>query len=122
MRESVELPFQRRVEGRTRFAGGSATRLQLQRRALHYSGDVAIDEPERRILFLVFLDVRGVKGRQPGDVVDALDVPRLEALRFPATLVEFTLPAGFHQIDELLILKFPDLLGRPAPSCSLKNV
>jgi hypothetical protein len=122
MGEAVELPLLRRIKCRPRLAGSAAAGLQLHRRGLHFRGDVAIDQAEGRVLFLVLLDVGGVEGRQLGNVVDALDVARLKAGRFPAALVEFVLPAGLHQIEELLVLKAPDFLRRPAPARPLEFV
>ncbi len=39
------------------------------------------------------------------DVVDATDVARLEPGRLPAAAVELVLPAGLHQVEELLVLE-----------------
>ncbi len=75
-----------------------------------------VDEAERRVLLLVLLDVVGIERRQLGDVVDAPDVARLDAGGLPAALVEPVLPAGLHQVEELLVLERADLVGRPFPA------
>ncbi len=52
-----------------------------------------------------FLMSLGIEGGKLRDVVDALDVARLEADLAPAAVVELVLPAGLHQIQKLLVLE-----------------
>ena len=55
MGEPVQLPLLWRVKRRPWFAGGAAAGLQLHRRRLHSSGDVAVDQAEGWVLFWSFL-------------------------------------------------------------------
>ena len=122
VRQAVHLPFLRRVQCRPRLAGGAAGGLQLHRRRLHFGEHIAIDQAEGRVLFLVFLDVGGVEHRQLDDVVDALDVARFQTDGRPAALVESILPAGHHQVEELLVLERANLVRRPAPAAALEHI
>src|SRR5215475_3330340 len=111
MGESVQFPFLRRIKRWSGLAGGAAAGLQLHWHRLHARDDVAVDQAEGRVLFLILLDVARIEHRQLHDVVDALDVARLETFGGPTPLVEFVLPARFYQIEELFVLERADFVG-----------
>src|SRR4026209_391656 len=84
MSETVKLPFLRGIKRGPRLASGSAAGLELHRRRLHTSGDVAVNQPKRRVFLLVLFDVAQIERRQLDDVVNASDIAWLKAFSRPA--------------------------------------
>ena len=113
--ERVPLPFGDAVQRDPRLAGRAAAGHELGRRMRQVLGEVrkSRQHAERRVLLLVGLDVFRVVDRQLGDVVEALDVARLDPGLFPQPLIERVLPADLHDLEEALVLQGADAVRRP---------